>query len=86
MWISAVSGKGGRAFGNDLIPFIRRHHCGDWGDLCADDKETNNLALTTDERILSKYHVVAAVGTRVSIYIITEWDRRLTTILLKEKY
>ena len=38
------------------------------------------------ERILSKYHVVAASETRVSIYVITEWDRRITTILLTEEY
>jgi len=81
-----VATSGVMSLGIDLIPFIRRHHCGEWGDLCADDKEANDLALTNDERILSKYHVVATSGTRVSIYVITEWDRRITTILLTEEY
>jgi len=56
------------------------------GDLCADDKQANDLALTNGERILSKYYVVAASGPRVAIYVITEWDRRITTILLTDEY
>ena len=81
-----IATSGVMSLGIDLIPLIRRHHCGEWGDLCADDKEANDLALVNDERILSKYHVVAASGTRVSIYVITEWDRHLTTILLTDEY
>ena len=69
-----------------MMPADERNHYGEWGDLCADDKEANEVALTNGERILSKYHVVAASGTRVSIYVITEWDRRITTILLTEEY
>jgi len=81
-----VATSGVMALGVDLFPFIRRHHCGDWGDLCVDDKKANDLALTNGERILSKYHVVAASGSRVSIYVITEWNRRLTTVLLTDEY
>lgn len=81
-----VATSGVMSLGVDLIPFIRRHHCGDWGDLCADDKEANDLALANGERLLSKYHVDAASGIRVSIYVITERDHSLTTILLTEEY
>ena len=33
-----VATSGVMSLGIDLIPFIRRHHYGEWGDLCADDK------------------------------------------------
>ena len=81
-----VATSGVMSLGIDLIPFIRRHHCGEWGDVCADDKEANNLALADGERLLSKYHVVAASGTRVPIYVITERGRHLTTVLLTDEY
>lgn len=81
-----VATSGVMALGVDLIPFIHKHHCGEWGDLCADDKESNDLALANGERILSKYHVVATSGTRVPIYVITERDRSLTTILRTDEY
>ncbi len=35
--------------GVDLIHYLRRHHCGDWGDwgeeLCSEDKQANEDAL-----------------------------------------
>ena len=66
----------------DLAKFLHRHHCGDWGDeLCADDKQANEDALAYGARLLSRY---ATVGG--SIYIITEHDRSVTTILLPSEY
>jgi hypothetical protein len=70
------------ALGIDLSSFIHRHHCGDWGDLCDEDKQANEDALAEDFRILSCYQV--ANGRR--IYIITEADRSSTCILLPEEY
>lgn len=33
---------GALALDVDLTKYLRRHHCGDWGDeLCAEDKEAN---------------------------------------------
>ena len=31
--------------GIDLARYLRRHHCGDWGDLDEDDKRVNEDAL-----------------------------------------
>jgi hypothetical protein len=70
------------ALGINLNSYIRRHHCGDWGDLCEEDKQANETALIHSTRLLSCYQV----GGGKRIYIITEWDRSLTTVLLPEEY
>jgi hypothetical protein len=77
-----VATPGALALGIDLAPYMRRHHCGDWGDLDAEDKQANEDALVHGDRILSHYKL--AGGKR--IYIITEWDPSSTCILLPEEY
>ena len=67
----------------DLTRYLHRHHCGDWGDeLCAEDKAANEQALKDGSRLLSCYRTPA--GDR--LYIITEWDRSKTTIMLPSEY
>jgi hypothetical protein len=67
----------------DLTRYLHRHHCGDWGDeLCAEDKAANEQALKDGSRLLSCYRTPA--GDR--LYIITEWDRSVTTIMLPSEY
>ena len=68
--------------GIDLSSFMHRHHCGDWGDLGDEDKQSNEEALEEGFRILSCYQV----GGGNRIYIITEADRSSTCILLPEEY
>lgn len=67
----------------NLMRLVIRHHKGDWGDLCKEDKELNELALTPGEegRIFSAYIVEG-----VKLYIITEWDRSYTTVMLASDY
>ena len=77
-----VATPGALALGIDLASYMRRHHCGDWGDLDAGDKQANEEALNDGTRILSCYQV----GGGKRIYIITEWDRSSTCILLPEEY
>ena len=77
-----VATPGALALGVDLNEYMRRHHCGDWGDLDTEDKEANERALAEGTRLLSCYEV--AGGKR--IYIITEWDRSVTTVLLPDEY
>lgn len=62
-----------------------RHHCGDWGDLCEEDINTNEEALKNGERLFSSYEIHED-GEIITIWIITEWDRSVTTILLPEEY
>ncbi len=67
----------------DLTRYLHRHHCGDWGnELCAEDKAANEQALKDGSRLLSCYRTPA--GDR--LYIITEWDRSVTTIMLPSEY
>jgi hypothetical protein len=67
---------GGRPF--DLLG---RHASGDWGDLCAFDRRQNQIALRDGYRLLSSYETTAG-----RVWIITEADRSITTILLPEEY
>lgn len=62
--------------------FIRRHAAGDWGELDEHDTAANNRALIEGQRLLSAYRL--STGTK--IWIVTEWDRSVTTILLPEEY
>lgn len=62
---------------------LGRHLSGDWGDLDREDKAHNERALKSgQERIFSSYQVTADL----KIWIITEWDRSVTTVLLPEEY
>ena len=76
---------------NDLVqrgvfnpgPYLQRHLNGDWGDLCDDDRRQNDAALKSGEdRLFSSYQVTSDL----KIWIITEWDRSVTTLLLPEEY
>jgi len=59
------------------------HSLGNWGDICEADKKANdNAVANNDDRIFSVYH-----SRKVQkFYIITEWDRSVTTILLPNEY
>jgi len=60
---------------------LLRHRSGDWGDLCHQDKAANDSAVAHGERILSSYKFGSD-----KLWVITEWDRSATTILLPEEY
>jgi len=61
---------------------LDRHVCGDWGDLCEDDRRMNAKALSAGVRLLSAFSLPD--GTR--LWIVTEADRLATTLLLPEEY
>jgi hypothetical protein len=63
-------------------PFLARHVSGDWGDLCEEDRQTNNKALLLGYRILSAY----PLDETEKLWIITESDRSTTTLLLPSEY
>lgn len=64
-----------------LTDVIHRHHTGDWGDICREDKQSNNDALKHGGRLISSY-----ILKDTKIWVITEADRSLTTVLLPEEY
>ena len=61
---------------------LLRHVSGDWGDLCPEDMEANEVAVTAGYRLLSRYPLESGA----TIWIITEWDRSVTTLLLPGDY
>jgi hypothetical protein len=63
------------------IEYLARHATGDWGDLCAFDRRQNEIALREGYRVFSSYEVPAG-----RVWIITEADRSVTTIVLPEEY
>jgi hypothetical protein len=67
--------------GGHPFDLLARHATGDWGDLCAFDRRQNQIALRDGYRILSSYEVSTG-----RVWIITEADRSVTTILLPEEY
>jgi len=67
---------------DDILTAIGRHQSGDWGDVCAEDRQANDQALVQRTRIFSVYH--AANATK--FWLITEADRSVTTVLLPEDY
>lgn len=70
-----------KAVGIHPIRLLARHIHGDWGQLSAEVRSENELALLSGRRLLSSYDLPC--GT---VWVITEADRSLTTILLPEDY
>ncbi len=66
----------------EITEALSRHVRGDWGDCGSEDWAANDSALTHGSRLLSVYHTV----NRTKFWIITEWDRSVTTVLLPEDY
>lgn len=65
-----------------IISLVRRHLRGDWGDMCDSEKKQNDDAVRTgNSRIFSAYEFT--VGR---LWVITERDRSVTTILLPSEY
>lgn len=64
------------------LRYIARHAVCDWGDVCADDWQANNLAMQTEGRLMSVYQV----SKDLTVWVITEWDRSVTTLLLPSDY
>ena len=66
----------------ERLSCLRRHLAQDWGDLDADDRRANERALASGERLFSAYDL----RNDRRMYIITEADRSVTTLLLPNEY
>jgi hypothetical protein len=67
---------------DEIATAFSRHANGDWGDVCREDWEENELSLREGFRLLSVYH--GASGTK--FWVITEANRSATTVLLPSEY
>ena len=64
------------------MKFIERHATGDWGCICPEDALENERSVNNGYRILSAYEIAG----KHRIWVITEWNRSVTTLLRPEDY
>ena len=67
---------------DDIFIAVRRHALGDWGNVEPEDRQANDDALQGSDRLLSSYQS----ARQIEFWILTEWDRSVTTILLPSDY
>ena len=82
--------------GFSALALVSRHVHGDWGDCCDEDKATNEAAVRQRMRVMSVYRLVDAEtllqtpqdkrSSLPTVWVITEADRSVTTLLLPEDY
>ena len=71
-----------RRAGKDLLPtLLERHQSGDWGEVSPEDARENEFSVRYGFRIVSSYQVAGE-----KLWIITERDRSVTTLLLPSEY
>jgi hypothetical protein len=70
------------AAGHTPLEFLHRHVRGDWGEVGVEDARANDVAVRNGLRVLSAYRTRR--GTR--LWVITEADRQVTTLLLPGEY
>jgi hypothetical protein len=64
------------------LEFLVRLKHGDWGELPPEDIRENEWSLENGARLFSAYRT----RTDEKLWVITEWDRSVTTLLLPEEY
>ena len=80
--------------GVDLTAALHRHAQGDWGDIDPEDRTSNNRALKHKGILRSSYQQVVTEDEgggedrtyTVNLWIITERDRSVTTLLRPDEY
>ena len=65
-----------------VFDFLFRHLTGDWGEVDEEDAAANDRCVKKGCRLLSSYKTKKGV----KLWVITEWDRSATTLLLPEEY
>ena len=66
---------------DEVATLLERHANGDWGEVPPEDVEENELSLQNGWRVMSVYTV-----NDQKFWVITEADRRSTTVLLPSEY
>jgi hypothetical protein len=68
--------------GQSPIEFLQRHQTGDWSEMVKEDQEENQRAIEQGFRVFSSYKL----STGQKLWVITEWNRSVTTLLLPLEY
>lgn len=79
--IVATANVAGRFNHDQLFPLLCRHVSGDWGDVDPGDWRLNDDAVQNGDRVMSVYEI-----DNQTLWIITEADRSVTTILFPSEY
>ena len=64
----------------EVTDILKRHAKGDWGEVSEECKKENNFAAKNDYLICSVYTI-----RRMEVNVITEADRRVTTIAFPDE-
>ena len=67
-------------FAKFVLDSLKKYRTGNWGNVCDEDKQLNDEAVSNGSRILGAYEGM------YRIWIITEADRSCTTILFPDEY
>lgn len=65
----------------DPFPWLRRHLADDWGELTDQERRGNAYAIVHGGEIFSSYRT----DTGRTLWIVSEWDRRVTTLMLSSE-
>jgi hypothetical protein len=68
--------------GQSPIEFLQRHQTGDWSEMVVEDQAENQRAIEQGFRVFSSYKL----STGQKLWVITEWNRSVTTLLLPLEY
>jgi hypothetical protein len=68
--------------GQNPRELLLRHQSGEWGEVPEEDKQENDFSVEHGLRILSAY----TLSTDVMVWLITEADRSVSTVLLPSEY
>ena len=68
--------------GQSPAEFLSLHVRGQWGDISEEDRRENEYSLQHGFRLLSSYRTKA----NETIWLVTESDRSVTTLLLPSEY
>lgn len=69
------------SFREEITKCLDRYSKCDWGDTHKEDALLNDTAVDIGERILAAYET-----SKGSVWIITEYDRSVTTVLFPSEY
>lgn len=75
--------------GASVPELLHRHLTGDWQAMCKADRDANWVAVLGGEtRVFSSFDIApkSQTGKPSKIWVITEWDRSVTTVLRPEDY
>lgn len=95
VWTRGVNDKiaDDSAFSKFVLASLKRYGASDWGEICEEDKTINGDALRQGLRLMGVYEFrrkpKASKQERdviTKIWIITEWDRSVTTVLFPDEY